>query len=170
MEDECKQKLGAASNMICSFHSSVNRCGIATTASPQNITTITGINTSTYTKASPSGTHQETLISTPYGPGSPHLSEQKHLDIPLVVTVPVVIVGLLLVIAGCVAYFLCSRKRCSYLSQMCCCDAEMGVDHRSSDDPLSSCAGSDLIRHFLSCLFAFYFDICLANSFRAVYA
>ena len=145
MKDECKEKLGAASNMICSFYSGVNRCGITTTASPQNITTITGINKSTYTKASPmaSDTHQETPVSTPYGPGSPGLSEQKHLDIPLVVTVPLVIVGLLLVIAGCVAYFLCSRNRCSYLSQMCCSDAEMGVDHRSSDDPLSSCAGND---------------------------
>ena len=40
VENECKDKLGESSNMICSFDSSVNRCGQAT---PQPTTIITHV-------------------------------------------------------------------------------------------------------------------------------
>lgn len=40
VENECKGKLGAGSNMICSFDSSINRCDKAT-KSPHKLTAIT---------------------------------------------------------------------------------------------------------------------------------
>ena len=37
VEEECKGKLGAGSSMICSFHSSVNRCENTTPSTPSDL-------------------------------------------------------------------------------------------------------------------------------------
>ena len=67
VEDECKAKLGSASNTICSFNNStVNRCD-STTVSPQ-------VTTSINSSFSPTTTYQNT--STSHGYNRPHrLSE-----------------------------------------------------------------------------------------------
>ena len=147
VEDECKQKLGAASNMICSFHSSVNRCDTTTVptttttmASPESTTT-TVISTSTYTSGltlSPSSVTHLPSIFTLNRQDIPHPSERKGLPNSLTVSVivPVVILGLLLVTVGCVTYFLYSRQRCSYL-QRCRSDAEMESCHSDNEPPSS---------------------------------
>ena len=145
MEDECKQKLGAASNTICSFHSSVNRCDTTTTTTTTTVasseSTTTVINTSAYTSAPTSSPSSVTLLPSIFTLNSqdiPHPSERKGSpnSFILSVTVPVVIFGLLLVTAGCVTYFLYSRQRCSYL-QRHRSDAEMESCHSDNERPSS---------------------------------
>lgn len=90
VEDECKKKLGSASNRICSFHSSVNRC------EPQD---------PTYSSATPSNV-------------TPHSPPHNRNDLPnsqtgsVAVAVGVSFGAIILVLAvGCVVYCLCRRKR-----------------------------------------------------------
>ena len=129
VENECVQKLGAASNMICSFLSSANRCDTITTAASEQETTTRILNTTTPVPftltrvrdaaTTLTATHQST--STQGAQSSPGLSKTKQdLDNSTNVTVIVVpvTVGLLLIIV-CVTYFLYSRARCSYLMYQC---------------------------------------------------
>lgn len=103
VEDECKKKLGSASNRICSFHSSVNRCE-TTTMSVQHISMAVGKDP-TYSSATPSNV-------TPDSP--PH----NRNDLPnsqtgsVAVAVGVSFGAIILVLAvGCAIYWLCRRKR-----------------------------------------------------------
>jgi len=147
VEEECKQKLGAASNTICSFHSSVNRCDTTTTtatttvASPESTST-TVIDTSTYTSGLTSSLSSVTLPPSIFTLNSqviPHPSERKGSpnSLTVSVTVPVVIFGLLLIIfVGCVTYFFYTRQRRSYL-QRHRSDAEMESCHSDNEPPSS---------------------------------
>ena len=124
VENECKQKLGTASNMICSFLSSANRCDSTTTAASAQETTTTVLNTTTpvpftfiIVKAVRTVTATHQSISTQGAQSSPRLSKTKRdLDISANVTfiVSLVILGLLLVIFGCVTRFLFSRGKSGY--------------------------------------------------------
>ena len=90
VEDECKEKLGAASNMICSFYSSVNRCVITTTASPQENTTNNC--TSTYiTRTSPSNS----TVTSNGQCSTPYLSKTKtfHHWVTVSLVIPGAIIG-----------------------------------------------------------------------------
>ena len=142
VENECEQKLGAASNMICSFLSSANRCDGTTTAASAQETTTAVLNTTTLVPftltrvradaaRTVTATHQST--GTQGAQSSPRLSKTKQdLDNSknvTVIVVPVTIGLLLVIIVGCVTYFLCSRGRCSYLR--CQHDPEMQIIHYS---------------------------------------
>ena len=127
VEEECKKKLGAASNTICSFYSSVNRCDTTTTTTTTKVashesTSTSAIDTSTYSSGLTSSPSSVTLLPTIFttdSQGVPHPSERKGSpnSLTVSVTVPVVIFGLLLVTVGCATYFLYSRQRCSYLQR-----------------------------------------------------
>ena len=106
VEEECQLKLGAGSNMICSFNSSANWCD-KITATPDVITT-TNINTFTLTSAT---------VSTGSSHDNPDLSKRKDfLDFTaLYVAVPLLGCVPLLVIVGCVCYFRYARQKQSNL-------------------------------------------------------
>ena len=112
MQVECRTKLGAASNMICSFNSSFDRCDTTSTASPQETTTVT--NTPAYTSTTIDAVTQSTINQG--GQGSPPPSKRKGLPnsrAPSIAVPLVAAFGSLLVISGCAAYFLWyKRKRC----------------------------------------------------------
>ena len=116
-KDECKQKLGAGSHMICSFDSSVNRCD-KSTPSPQKPTTITNqsktTSTSDYTSSSQGSKHEHTVPTTrPTAQPRHHPSTTvtaKSFDKLISFTVPVVLT--LLIIAAC---YMCKAR----IRQMC---------------------------------------------------
>ena len=100
VEDECQEKLGSGSNMICSFDTSVNRCGKVTnlralhkltavakesTASPDN-----------YTSPSQGPKSDQTEPPTE----SNNLSQRKEQDFWTAAMIPVVILALM-AICGC---------------------------------------------------------------------
>ena len=64
VENECKQKLGTASNMICSFLSSANRCDSITTAASEQETTTRILNTTTPVLSSKDTKLQKEVIFT----------------------------------------------------------------------------------------------------------
>ena len=139
VKDECKQKLGAASNTICSFHSSVNRCDTTTTtmASPESTTT-TVINTSTYTSGLTSSPSSVTLLPSIFTLNRqdiPHPSERKGSPNSLTVSVIVSVMSVvLLVTLGCATYFLRSRQKRSYRQR---CRREMESCHSDNEFPFS---------------------------------
>lgn len=129
VENECKEKLGTRSSMICSFHSSINRC-VKSTAFPQEPTTTTDQSTITddYTTQSQSSKHEHTIPAT--AQPSHRFSQTKaakHQDLltPIGVSVALVL-ALLIIIAAVVLYIRKARKTANYL--WCYnCDTETGV-------------------------------------------
>ena len=119
-EDECKEKLGVGSNMICSFDSSFNRCD-KSTAHPHKPTTAankgTGAVNHTYTNPSQSSD------ALPMGPTVQGTKDQrKEQDLLSAVGIPVVILSLL-VGAGCFYFY---KTRQVNTSIWCNGDAERG--------------------------------------------
>ena len=123
VEDECKGKLGAGSNMICSFYSSVNRCEKSTT-SPQTPTTIINPTTAAnnHTSASQDSKREHTVPPTTQNTGSLHLSQRKDQGLLAAVSISVGIL-VLLVCCGCFYFF---KKRQDDTSFGCNRDAESG--------------------------------------------
>ena len=119
VEDECKEKLGAGSNMICSFNSIFNRCD-KSTAHPQKPTTAsnqgTGAVDHTYTNPSQGSN------ALPMGPTIQGTKDQrKEQGLLAAVSIPVVIMALL-VVTGCL-YFYKTRQVNNF---WCNDDAERG--------------------------------------------
>ena len=121
IESECKDKLGANSNMICSFDSSLNRCDKSTafTQKPASITF--------YTSSNQGAKHKQIVVPSrlpghypsqrkdqdersepPTAQSSPLPSEKKHWDVWAAVAVPIAIVGVMLS-CGCVYFFKARR-------------------------------------------------------------
>ena len=131
VENECKEKLGSRSNMICSFHSSINRC-VKSTAFPQEPTITMDQSTITDDYTSPSqGSKHEHTVSTAAQP-SYHFSQTKatkHRDLltPISVSMAVLLAGL---ITG-FLYIRKARQTANYL--WCCnCDTETGIPDSGS--------------------------------------
>ncbi|KAL9971971.1 hypothetical protein ACROYT_G018202 [Oculina patagonica] len=128
VEDECKQKLGAGSNMICSFDSSFNRCD-KTTAHPRTVKHTTTANQGTgadgnnYTSPPPSQASEgeDDALPDPTNQSS-HLSQRKDQDFWAAVGIPVGIL-VLLVVVGCVYFY---KTRRVNTSVWCNGDAERG--------------------------------------------
>ena len=133
MENECQEKLGTSSNMICSFHSSINRC-VKSTASPQEPTTTMHQSTiiDDYTTPSQGSKHEHT-VSTAAQP-SYHFSQTKatikHRDLltPISVSMAVLLAGL---IAG-FLYIRKARQTANYLWCYNNCDTETGIPDSGS--------------------------------------
>ena len=105
--NECKEKLGDGSNMICSFDSSVNRCDQTT---PQPTPTIS---------------HVDPKHDVPYTTQkSNHSIQAKDQDYLAAI---VITVGIIVVLAFCLCSFFCMRR----LTQMCNTIVEE-EDHHSS--------------------------------------
>ena len=100
MENECKQKLGTGSNMICSFHSSINRCDKSTPFPPEPTTT-TDQSTITNDYRSPNqGSESEHTAPTTAQP-SHHFTQRKtakHQDLLFSVIISVALISALLII------------------------------------------------------------------------
>lgn len=129
VENECKEKLGTRSNMICSFHSSVNRCDMST-AIPQEPTTTTDQSsniTDDYTTPS-QGSKQEHTI--PPAQSSHHFTQtkatkQQDFLTPISVSVALIL-ALLIIIVAVFLYIRKARQKANYL--WCCnCDTETGI-------------------------------------------
>lgn len=101
MEVECQEKLGSGSNIICSFDTSLNRCGKATKLrSPHNLTTIAKEITATpdnYTSPSRGSKSEQTEPPTERKPPT----QRKDQDFWTAAIIPVVILALI-AICGCV--------------------------------------------------------------------
>ena len=117
MENECKEKLGAGSNMICSFHSSINRCDESTPFA-QEPTTTTDQNTITnnYTTPSQGSKHEHTV--------PPSAQPAKRHDLLIVVSTFVPLIIIIIIIAVCL-YIHKARLRGCY--SWCNCNTETGV-------------------------------------------
>ena len=158
VEGECKEKLGAASNMICSFHSSVNRCVITTTASPQDNTT--NNHTSTYiTRTSPSRIIHQAGNSTVTSSGrssTPYMSKTKTFRhwVAVAVSVSLVILIGLLVFAAIQYCCFSSQRRGSCL--LCIssggADSEMGIQYHVNEPEFSTVESSGGIDNFIMCV------------------
>ncbi len=124
--DECKQKMGAGSNMVCSFDSSVNRCD-QSTPSPEP-TTITNQGTTTNDASSPSqgSKHQHTV--------PPTAQTRHHLSTTeIAVVVLSVLVALLI--------FSCLYKARQKFRYPCCSgDTETGITN-----PVNSASQSCMV-------------------------
>jgi len=107
VENECKEKLGTGSNMICSFHSSINRCD-KSTAFPLVLSTTTNI-TNGDTISRQGSKHEPTVPPTtqPVHRSSP-TKATKHQDLLIVIIIPVALMLLALLIIF--AVYLYSRK------------------------------------------------------------
>lgn len=101
VEVECQEKLGPRSNMICSFDTSVNRCGKAINLrSLHNVTTNAKKITATpdnYTSPSQASKSEQSEAPTE----SNDLSQRKVQDFWTAAIIPVVILALM-AICGCV--------------------------------------------------------------------
>lgn len=116
VENECKEKLGARSNMICSFDSSVNRCDKSTSFPQEPTSTSTNQSTTTNHDTSPSqGSKREHTV--------PPTAQLSHRDLLIFVSISVVILAML-IFAG-YLYVRKARQMGSYL--WCNCDTESGV-------------------------------------------
>ena len=71
--------MGAASNMICSIHSSVNRCDISTVTSTPSRQETMALQTDTDTKASPQESTGSKMVSTP---ASLKKTKESQKDVP----------------------------------------------------------------------------------------
>lgn len=128
VENECKGKLGAGSNMICSFDSSINRCDKAT-KSPHKLTAITKQVAATHNNyTSPSQGLKSVPSLPPTTQNSNHLSQRQDQDFWAAVSISVVIM-VLLVALGCVCgccWFYLYKKRQVNTSFWCCGEDERG--------------------------------------------
>ncbi|XP_078370099.1 uncharacterized protein LOC144653860 isoform X1 [Oculina patagonica] len=142
VEDKCKEKLGAGSNMVCSFDSSVNRCD-QSTPPPQKPTTIPNQSTSSDDYSSPSqGSNREHTVPPTAQPH--HLSTTtttttttaKGPELLISISLPLIfMVLIIIIIAGC--YIDKAKKICSF--PWCGCDTETGT----TDSVNSSCVVYD---------------------------
>ena len=93
VEIECQEKLGPGSNMICSFDTSVNRCGKATNLGSQHKRTTIAVKiTATpdnYTSPSQDSKSEQTESS--------NLSERKDQDFWTAAIIPAVILALMVI-------------------------------------------------------------------------
>lgn len=108
VEVECQEKLGPGSNMICSFDTSVDRCGKPTSLTSQDKhTTITMKITATpdnnYTSPSQGSKSEQTE--------SKNLSQRKDHDFWTAAIVPVVILTVM-AICGCVYIYKTGHPNC----------------------------------------------------------
>jgi len=94
-ENECKEKLGTGSNMICSFHSSINRCDKSMPFS-QEPTTTTNVDTN-----SSQGSKREQTVP-PTAQPSHHFSPTKTTKHQgLLIAVIIISLTLLIILAVC---------------------------------------------------------------------
>lgn len=117
VEVECQEKMGPGSNMICSFDTSVNRCGKATNLSSQYkhaaiAMKITATPDNNYTSPSQGSKSEQTE--------SNNWSQRKDQDFWTAASIPVVILALM-VICGCVYIY-----KTGHPNGWCRGDPEMG--------------------------------------------
>lgn len=138
VEDECKKKLGATSNMICSFHSSINRCS-TTTASVHDQGGTTAQTRPTYSSVTPSDTtdHLRRFITKDdlkslHPPVKRKTSPQSGADSsPGIVVGP--ILGIVAILAfGYATYYFCKRRTHS-CSTCNIDDIETGCHHSEAE-------------------------------------
>jgi len=106
-KDECKEKLGTGSNMICSFHISMNRCdkSIPFPQQPTTTTNITNVDTN-----SSQGSKREHTVP-PTAQPSHHFSPTeatKHQGLLIAVIISLTLILLVILIIFAVCWF--SRK------------------------------------------------------------
>ena len=126
MENECKQKLGTGSNMICSFHSNTNRCDKSTPFPPEPTTTTNQSTiTNDYTSPNQGSKHEHT--APPTAEPSHHFTQTaKHQDLLFSVIIPVaLILALLIIIIAVCLYIHKARQTGSFL--WCNFNTEIGV-------------------------------------------
>ena len=118
VENECKEKLGTGSNMICSFHSSINRCD-ESTPFPQEPTTTTDQSTITndYTTPSQGSKHEHTV--------PPTAQPAKRHDLLIAVSIFVPLIMIIIIIIAVCLYIHKARLRGCY--SWCNCNTETGV-------------------------------------------
>lgn len=125
-ENECKEKLGTGSNMICSFHSSVNRCD-KSTPFPQEPTTTTDQSTTTndYTTPSQGSKHEHTVP--PTAQPSHHFTQTKaatHQGLLIAVSI---FVSLIILIFIAICLYIHKARLTGCLYSWCNCNTETGV-------------------------------------------
>lgn len=123
VEVECQEKLGPGSNMICSFDTSVNRCGEVTNLRTLHKLTavakeLTSASPDNYTSSSQGPKSDQTEPPTK----SNNLSQRKEQDFWAAAIIPVVILALM-AICGCAYIYKTGRANgCVW----CHSDAERG--------------------------------------------
>lgn len=123
VEVECQEKLGPGSNMICSFDTSVNRCGEVTNLRTLHKLTavakeLTSASPDNYTSSSQGPKSDQTEPPTE----SNNLSQRKEQDFWAAAIIPVVILALM-AICGCAYIYKTGRANgCVW----CHSDAERG--------------------------------------------
>jgi len=126
VENECKEKLGTTSNMICSFHSSINRCD-KSTAFPQEPTATMNQSSITNDHTSPSQGSKREHTLPPTAQHNHRFSQTKatnHRHLLISISVPVA-----LIIFAVIFVFLYIRKARQTGNYLWCnsCDAETGI-------------------------------------------
>ena len=123
VENECKEKLRAGSNTICSFHSSINRCDESTPFA-QEPTTTTDQNTITnnYTTPSQGSKHEHTV--------PPSAQPAKHHDLLIAVSTFVPLIIIIIIIAICLYIH---KGRLTGCYSWCNRNTETGVPEMEND-------------------------------------
>ena len=128
MENECKEKLGTGSNMICSFHSSINRCD-KSTPFPQEPTTAMdqSIITNHYYTTPSQGSKDEHTVP-PTAQPSHHVTQTKtakHRSLLIAVSIFVPLIIITTIVAIKCLYIHKARLKGCY--SWCNCNTETGV-------------------------------------------
>ena len=117
VENECREKLGTGSNMICSFHSSINRCDKSTPFAQESTTTTDQSTiTNNYTTPSQSSKHEHTV--------PPTAQPAKHHDLLIAVGIFVPLIIIIIIIAVCLYIH---KARLTGCYSWCNCNTKTGV-------------------------------------------
>ncbi|XP_020604549.1 uncharacterized protein LOC110043442 isoform X1 [Orbicella faveolata] len=129
VENECKEKLGTGSNMICSFHSSINRCDKSTPFSQEpTSTTNQGTISNDYTSPNQSSKHEHSVP--PTAQPSHHFTQTettKHQDLLITVSISVALILALIGLIIIAVYSSIHKARQTHSYLWCNCNAETGV-------------------------------------------